>query len=206
MTARAIAHTGQTLADLLAEVEGQVGPMLRAMDWAEAEIAAASRRHPAAADLLYHAFVLIGQDAHRFPVEFVYRGHVRELLDRLAVGGDLRPATAAEVCLVCAKTSQLAPFHASGVGLYMRMWAQAFPDHPVYDGQAEDLGHYEALRDGQIDDLEAAVRRRAAQAGRVLQVDGCQGRHHGVAVQCRFALPAAPTGPVALFELEGVGS
>lgn len=186
------------LAELLAEAEGLMASAFAPVEWAEDEIAQACRRHPGSADLLYHGFGLMPPGA--FPVEFVYRGHARELLERIAAGQDTRPATAAEVCLVCAKTSQLAPFHTSGVGLYMRMWAQAFPGHPVHDGQDDDQVHYEALRSSQIDELEALVRRRAAQPWRVLPTE-CAGRHHGRTVACRLARPA---GPATLFDLAEV--
>jgi len=178
--------------DLLKQLKDDLADVFDAMDWAEDEIAKACRRHPDQADLLYHAFTLI-KPGDGMNVEFVYRSHAREILERVAAGEDTRLGTAAEVCLVCAKTSQLAPFHTSGVGLYMRMWMQAFPDRPVHDGQAADQVHYEALRSREIDDLEREVRRKASDPERKLGNVECRGMHHGNQVSCRYA----PTDPPA---------
>lgn len=182
------------LVRLMTDVQDGLASVFAAMDWAEDEIEKATRRHPEAADSLYHAFKLI-QPRDGMGVEFVYRGHARELLERVATGQDTRPGTAAEVCLVCSKTSQLAPFHTAGVGLYMRMWMQAFPDHPVHDDQAGNQLHYEALRDREIDDLEAQVRRRVADPSRHLRDLTCEGMHHGERVACRYMKPVAIPSP-----------
>src|SRR4051794_21712298 len=78
-----------------------------AIDWAEEEIAAAQRRHPHQADAIWHTFkILTPRDiGPGMGTEFVYRGFARELLDRVAAGADLRPATAAEVLLILVDTS-----------------------------------------------------------------------------------------------------
>ncbi len=179
------------LAGLISEVRGELAPVFEAMERAEDEIAQAARRHPVMADVLFHCFALI-QPGAGMGIEFVYRGHARELLERAAAGHDLRPGTAAEVCLLWARTSQLAPFHTAAVGLYMRMWMAAFPGHPVHDAQTADQIHYEALRAGQIDDLERETRRRLAVPARQLTGITCGGIHHGAPVNCRYH--TTPTG------------
>jgi hypothetical protein len=159
------------------------------MEWAEAEIAAATGRHPGQADVLYHAFSVL-TPRHVGPgmgVEFVYRGHVRELLNRVAAGADLRPATAAEICLALSAVSQLAPLHGPGSGLYFRMWLAAFPGHPVTADQADNQRHYEHLHGPQIDELEKTMRHKVADQQRQLADSACRGRHHGQGVSCRFA-------------------
>ncbi|WP_225257891.1 hypothetical protein [Jidongwangia harbinensis] len=159
------------------------------MEWAEAEIAAAARHHPGQTDVLYHAFSVL-TPRHVGPgtgTEFVYRGHVRELLDRVAAGADLRPATAAEICLALSKVSQLAPMHGAGAGLYFRMWLAAFPGHPVTAEMADNQSHYEHLHGPQIDELEETMRHKVADQHRQLGDIECQGRHHGKDVSCRFA-------------------
>lgn len=69
---------------------------------------------------------------------------------------------------------------------YLRMWAQAFPDHPVWP---EGAGHHEALYGSQIDDLERDVRRKLAIPNRRLEFLAieCDGDHWGKPVQCRYA-------------------
>lgn len=179
------------LHDMIARLTEETAGVFEAMEWAEDEIAQAARRHPAAADILWHTFgLLVAGDG--MGVEFVYRSHARELLERVAAGGDTRPGTAAEVVLVCGAASKVAPFHASAAGLYMRMWAAAFPGHPAYDGQAADIAHYEALRSTEIDDLESMTRRKTAAPERKLGEVTCKGQHNGQPVACRFAAIPSP--------------
>jgi hypothetical protein len=178
-------------ADLFAQISGELASLFSAMDWADEEITAAARRHPGSADVLHHAFCIL-TPRHIGPgmgTEFVYRGHVRELLDRVAAGKDLRPATAAEICLAFVEISQAAPMHGAGAGLYFRMWLQAFPGNLVTPDQADEQVHYEHMHGSRIDDLEEMMRRKVADPHRALDLDdiACQGRHHGQDVSCRFA-------------------
>jgi hypothetical protein len=170
-------------------IQAEVGSLLVPIDWAEDEIAAASRRHPGQADLLFHAFRrLTPRDiGSGMGTEFVYRGHARELLDRVASGTDLRPATAAEICLVLSKVSQRTPIHGAGAGLYFRMWQAAFTDHPATAELVGDQSAYQYLHGTEIDELEAMLRRKAADPARQFGDIKCRGRHHGDAVTCRFA-------------------
>ena len=125
--------------------------------WAHAEIKSAVTRHPDKAEPLLRSVHLLKATHPRMETEFVYRGHVRELLERVAAGADTRPGTAAEVCLVASEASKLAPMHDTGNGLMGRMWAQAFPDRPIFEDRQE---HHEALDKPQIDDLEALIRKK----------------------------------------------
>jgi hypothetical protein len=119
------------LGALIAELTAQTAPVFEAMEWVEEEITRACRRHPRSADIIYHAFgVLAPRDiGPGMGTEFVYRGHVRELLERVAAGADLRSATAAEICLALVETSLQAPMHGPAAGLYFRVWLAAFPDN-----------------------------------------------------------------------------
>lgn len=90
-------------------------------------------------------------------MEFAYRGHARELLDRVAKGEDTRPGTAAEAAIVMAEVAKKLPLHGASAGFYHRMWGQAFPDHPVWEDASV---HYEALYKQAVDDIERDVRRK----------------------------------------------
>jgi len=176
-------------ASLFAAITTSLAAAFNMIEWAEDEIAQATRRHPAHADTLYHAFELISPRAigPGMSTEFVYRAHARELLERLAAGPDTRPATAVEVCLACAEASQRAPLHGPGAGLYFRAWLHAFPDHPVTAGHAAQQVHYEHLYGPRIDELEQMLRRKLADPARQLAGVECGGRHHGTSVACRYA-------------------
>jgi hypothetical protein len=174
----------------------EVGAVMRQLEWAEQVIETAQRRHPAQADVLFHAFTLLTPRHESMGTPFVYRGYCRELLERVATGHDTRPGTDAEIALLCAEMSMHVPLNTVATGLYFRAWHRAFPNTGVID--ADHVAHYEALRGAQIDDLETEMRRRLTVPGRRLpaQIE-CAGRHHGRPVTCRFTtnpeadLPAA---------------
>lgn len=180
--------TGLDVQALWDKTAADVTAALRPVEWAEDEIEQAQKRHPDAGDLLYHAFPLLRPPRAGHPLpEFVVRGHARELLDRLASGEDTRPGTYAEICLVCSEASLHVPLGTTGTGLYFRAWLRAFPDVPIFDGQADQQRHYEALKDTQIDQMERELRRKLTQPSRRLRDVDCQGTHHGEPVACRFA-------------------
>jgi hypothetical protein len=159
------------------------------MGWAEEEIERAQKRHPGSADRIWHSFRLLSpgesKGFERMGVDFVYRSHCRELLDRVAAGQDTRPGTAAEVAIACCEASLLSPLTTTAAGLYCRMWAAAFPgQRDVWMGQSE---HYEGLRGTQISDLEQEARHKTGSPERRTGDIECRGQHHGVAVACEFA-------------------
>ena len=164
------AHT--TLEEIVNETSLQLGPIFAQMEWAEDEIEQAQYRHPDQAALLWTTFRLMVPTQDLMRTEFVYRSHCRELLERVARAQDTRPGTAAEVTIACCHTSQLAPLNSTGSGLYMRMWAKAFPDRPAFEDVAERLEHYEALKGDAMDDQEATMRQKLGQAWRTLHDKG----------------------------------
>jgi hypothetical protein len=179
---------GADLAGLVASVKGEVSTGLAAVEWAEDEIEQAIKRHPDADNDLFHSFRLLVPtiDSPAWSVEFVLRGHARELLERVAKGEDTRPGTAAECAMAMAEVSKAVPLHGAGARFYQRMWSQAFPDHPVWEEAGE---HYKALYCQQIDEHEAYTRRKLSQPSRQLDPSAieCDGRHWGEAVTCRYA-------------------
>ena len=127
-------------------------------------------------------------DSPAWGTDFIYRGHCRELLERVAKGDDTRPGTAAECCLAMSAVSMKIPLHGAGAGFYQRMGSQAFPDHPVWEEAGE---HYEALYRQQIDEHEAYTRRKLSQPTRRIAADiECDGEHWGEPVTCRYTRKA----------------
>lgn len=181
------------LTDLIGDVHRELAPAFDMMGWAEDEIRAARRRHPAHTDTLHHSFALLTPTSDRMRTEFVYRGHARELLDRVAQGDDTRPGTAAEIVLAFGHASQTAPLNTTGTGLMFRMWQKAFPDTPM--DIDDDQEHREKLYGSSIDDAEAEARTKLAVSGRVLGTIECRGWHHGEPVACSYAQPRLPLGP-----------
>ena len=150
---------------------------------ADTEVRRAQERHPGQADLVYHAWPLMERPYWLPPIPFVYAGYIRELLDRVAAGQDTRPGTAAEIAVVCSRVLGLkAP--TALAGLYYRAYVAAFPDHLVYEGQAEAVAWYEREAGPEIDVHDAALRRILRQPRRRLPDDiTCDGEHG----PCRFA-------------------
>ena len=177
------------LGALIADYTAQIEPLFEAAEWAEDEITRACGRHRRQADTIHHAFaVLKPRDiGPGMGTEFVYRGHVRELLERVAAGANLYPATAAEICLALVQTSLQAPMHGPAAGLYFRMWQQAFPGNELTAEFADHLGSYEQLHGSRIDELEADLRHRLRDPHRQLGDITCTGRHNGRSVTCTFA-------------------
>ncbi|GAB3686615.1 hypothetical protein [Saccharopolyspora tripterygii] len=173
------------LTELVDDVRRELTPVFDMMEWGEDEISTARRRHPAHADTLHHSFTLLRPTNERMRTEFVYRGHTRELLDRVAQGEDTRQATGAEVVLALCQVSQTAPLNATATGLVGRLWQTAFPDQPVDLGDEQE--HREKLYGSSIDDAEADIRARLAVPGRVLGTIECGGWHHGEPVACHYA-------------------
>jgi hypothetical protein len=140
---------------------------------------------------------------------FIYAGHCRELLERVAAGDDTRPGTAAEILMTLRDVSLAIPLHGPGYGFYLRMWHQTCPDvlYPWPDPAdlKREVEHYEAMEGNTIDDAERWARRKLAQKRRVLGTPECDGEHHGRPVAgCPFAVPAVPAafrrGPAAEME------
>lgn len=190
--AKAIARPDAAELDLnklLGDTVAAVGSVLELIGVAEGEIKAAMRRHPKHADALWHCFSLIQPTGEGEGVgvhEQLYRSHARELLDRVAAGVDLRPATSAEVLLAMKEVSLRTPMNNAGIGLYWRMWRRCgMPE--IAEAGAD---HYEALSASAIDEAEQQTRRKLSKPGRVWDPSAveCMGMHHGVTVSCRFAV------------------
>lgn len=169
---------------LYRDVQRQVAEEFKWVEWAEDEIKRAIERHPAEADVLFHSFPLLKRTSDRMSTEFVYRGHCREILERVAAGADTRPGTAAEVCIALSDVSQVGPLTSGATGLYFRMWTKAFPGKvPEIDNS---LAHYEALYGSAVDDAEQFARRKLSVKARQLGDIECSGQHHGETVQCKY--------------------
>mgnify|MGYP007059383117 CR=1 FL=1 len=99
------------------------------MEIAEQEIARAQKRHPAQADLIWQSFKhLMPSELLSPKTETLYRAHCREILDRVAEGEPIQPATYAELaCLFCA-TSLTAPLNQDGSAAYWHVFQTIFPN------------------------------------------------------------------------------
>jgi hypothetical protein len=155
----------ETLEELITRTTTALDPVIEQLGWAEDEITSAQERHPQASADLWHSFRLLIPTHDTMSTEFVYRAHVRELLDRVVKGEDTRPGTWAEIVGVCRDVSVKIPMHGALGGLFFRAWARAFPDREVFI----DRSHHEALHSSEIDDLESTVRRRLSVRDRRLE-------------------------------------
>lgn len=163
---------------ILADAGRLVGGMSDQWGWADDEIEQACRRHPAQADALYHSFKMLRPTHDGMGTERTYRVHCRELLTRVAEGGDTREATAAEVALACHDVSLVTPINSSATVVYMRAFRRAFPTYPAFENL--ELRSYEHVAGSAADELESLTYRKLRRPERVLPARGeCPGRHHG---------------------------
>jgi hypothetical protein len=87
----------------------------------------------------------------------VYRHHVREILDRIDLGEDVRPATKAEVMVLISRASLEAPPTYEAGALMLDIFNEVFPKKrmPVE-------GHFAAVKASEKDELLAELRRKGA--------------------------------------------
>ena len=177
----------------LDSLAAELAPSFEQIYWAEEELQRAMKRHPWAADTLWHSFSLLEATRALLRWELPYRAHCRELLDRVAAGLDTRPGTSAEIMSVASDISKINPMSSTGFGTYMRALRQALPEvyaalDPVLVAERHSL--HEALHGEHIDSLEGEVRHRLSVHDRSLGVITCAGRHHGEPAVCRYATAA----------------
>jgi hypothetical protein len=134
------------------------------MEWGEDLIETMGRTHPEHADRIWHSFMLLKPTDKLMGTEAVYRSHCTEIIERVIAHEDTRPGTAAECCIACCVTSQIAPLTAAGTGLYLRLWEKA--GLPALDGVSREP--YEAIRGEVIDDHERELRGKLKQDWRTL--------------------------------------
>lgn len=163
---------------ILASAERTATALGERWDWADDEIEQACQRHPARADDLYHSFELLRPTHDGMGAEHAYRAHCRELLARVAEGGDTREATAVEVALACHDVSLVTPINSSAVVVYVRAFRRAFPTYPAFENL--ELRSYEHVAGSSADELESLTYHKLRRPERVLPTKGeCPGRHHG---------------------------
>lgn len=131
--------------------------------WSEEHIEAMCRSHPEHADRIWHSFKLLKPTDDLMETEMVYRSHCTEILKRVIAHEDTRPGTAAECCIACCETSQLAPLTPAGTGLYLRVW-----DKAGFPGMGLAREPYETIRGAMIDEHEQLMRRKLAKDWRTL--------------------------------------
>ncbi|MBM7173972.1 hypothetical protein JQK87_37575, partial [Streptomyces sp. G44] len=120
----------QTIDDIWRNLESMLAPIDAVRGWAEEEIQAAQQRHQESGrGPIWRAFPLVRPTLGRLHTsERLYRAHAAEVLDRIAEGKNTQPATAAEMISVLMESSLPAPLNSAAAYLYMRLFAQVFPE------------------------------------------------------------------------------
>ena len=154
-----------SLTDLVPPAIGRViANSFRRMTVAEDEIRAAKARHPRKAAKLDQAFRYLCPPALLGGLDdMVYRAHAREILERVAKGGKLRPGTTAEVVAALSHGSQVAPPGRIEMLLYTELFARLFPKESLRlmtDSRPAAPDRYERER---MRELEQELRRKLAQ-------------------------------------------
>lgn len=147
------------LVSALGPHSGTIGAVFDLMEVAEEEISAAKVRHPKAAESLDSAFSALSPEGFTGFGRELYRAHARELLDRVAAGGDVRLGTTAEVLAALSKVAGAAPLTQLGQAVFERAFARAFPDDA--DGFLPD-GPMSEPWEGACAEEESRIRKRLA--------------------------------------------
>jgi hypothetical protein len=134
-----------------------MGWIFRCMEIVEEELA--GRDQPGAFMLLCPNDVLGGK------AEWLYRSHVRELLDRLEIGMDTRPGTDAE-CLAALMTVVTAmPVTERARAAVHELWSRVAPDG-IKERGLGDLPPTREVWEGSNEECIEDVRKRMAQPER----------------------------------------
>ncbi len=148
-----------------AGVASTIAHTFRCMEIAEEEISAAKARRPLLATQLHDGFrELCPPQVLREAGERLYRAHCRELLDRIATGSPLRPATTAELLAVLQAMSLAAPLERAATVLYWDRFGELFPaDAARIRSEVGPLAadSYDQVR---AKELEAKLRRQLGRA------------------------------------------
>ena len=159
----------ETVVGIWRHLESMLGPFLAVREWAEGEIQAAQQRHQESGQgPIWRAFPLVRPTLGRLNTsERLYRAHAAELLDRVAEGKDTQPATAAEMICVLMESSLPAPLNSAAAYLYMRLFAQVFPeDFRRLVASPTELDAYERVHGSEADEYESDLQRKLTQAWR----------------------------------------
>ncbi|WP_394426769.1 hypothetical protein [Streptomyces sp. SGAir0957] len=159
----------ETLADIWRNLESMLAPIITVREWAEDEIQAAQQRHHEnGRGPIWHASSLVRPTLGRLHTsERLYRAHAAEILDRVAEGENTRPATAAEMICVLMESSLPAPLNSAAAYLYMRLFAQLFPeDFCRLVASPTELDAYERVHGSEADEYEADLQRKLTHAWR----------------------------------------
>lgn len=153
--------TDLKVTDLLPEL-GFLGDQFEIMGWADEEIEAARERHGETdRGPLWKSFLTVKVTGQPYMwSEVIYRSHARELLDRVAAGHDVRPATDAEMIAALRESSLVAPLSSAAATLYFRIAARSFPDLWAVSGDHSDLASYEAVHGSAADEHEGWLRKK----------------------------------------------
>jgi hypothetical protein len=174
--------TMNTLAEILETTTDFLTGIFERMGWAEEEIQRAQKRHPHKSDELWHSFLLLKSDNDYMANETLCRSHMREILERVALGGDTRKMTKAEALIGFHLASLATPLTTTAHGAYRTLWGMV----GMPDIGEDDLKHYRAIAGDSIDKAIGEVLARTADGERILGTPDCCGMHNGETVDCKF--------------------
>jgi hypothetical protein len=120
----------QTPAQLFEELRQSTMGIFEKMEIAEYEIEKGMRRHPDRADIIYKDSFKYLCPSSRPDNELLYRGHCREIIERIATSSDPRLATAAELLIPFSEASLMSPLTTVGTYIYYKLFIQCFGKAP----------------------------------------------------------------------------
>lgn len=137
---------------------GAITGVFARMGIAEEEIEAAQSRYPLRKAEVWSAFLLLQPPPvlEEYP-DHLYRAHCREILNRVATGGDPRWATDAEMLAGFCEALARAPLREDGAALMWRVFQRVYPE-ANREERFSQIDFRESYP-GRTDELETEARR-----------------------------------------------
>ena len=152
----------QVMKEMLGDNHGVVDCMFCHMDIAEEEITRGKLHYPTKFKIINDSFMLLVTPAVlKGKCDEAYRAHVREIIERVALGQDTRPGTTAECLCHMMEVALKAPLTGGGQAITERLFDTVFP------------GKFEITTKehwpGQVDDDVLAMRKKLRDDERLLE-------------------------------------
>lgn len=148
--------TTHDITQLLGSIAGPLAEIFGDMEIAETAIETACKVAPLSIrPLLFGSFLLL-QPQMRMP-EMLYKSHCRELLLRVACGGDLNAPTIGEIGTAIYEMTLVSPMRSVIGGLYMKIVQEAAPREFRRAGLDTDFFQFREEWPGQLEETRAEI-------------------------------------------------
>jgi hypothetical protein len=154
-----------------AQQYGQIMNIFAQIEIADEEIRAAQERHPEQAEMIDGLFLWLRpkSDLERKMTLEMYRGHIRELIERVVAGKDTELPTSAEKAWALCETSLEAPLSESASAAYMGYFLDVYGPERMQEVVAmpeEQIDFYLGMHSEIAAEIDRGLNKRMRVVGR----------------------------------------